>query len=217
MRVFELDISWAATASERRHLQWELLAREEVRGVFLTARDDVLAVLFASDRGAFDAWAGTLEPGRSIRPEIARGGAVIRRRASLPLLFLGAMLVLVPWSGWLVISLPCRYLSRHWGIAWAGFDAGLAVALGLTGLAALRRAAWLDRAAVAAGTLLAADAWFDVLTSHGADAVALAATEALAIELPLACLCIWLAHAIAQPRAHDSSTAMPTTQREGAI
>jgi hypothetical protein len=217
MRVFELDISWAATASERRHLQWELLAREEVRGVFLTARDDVLAVLFASDRGAFDAWAGTLEPGRSIRPEIARGGAVIRRRASLPLLFLGAMLVLVPWSGWLVISLPCRYLSRHWGIAWAGFDAGLAVALGLTGLAALRRAAWLDRAAVAAGTLLAADAWFDVLTSHGADAVALAATEALAIELPLACLCIWLAHAIAQPRAHNSSTAMPTTQREGAI
>jgi hypothetical protein len=217
MRVFELDISWAATASERRHLQWELLAREEVRGVFLTARDDVLAVLFASDRGAFDAWAGTLEPGRSIRPEIARGGAVIRRRASLPLLCLGAMLGLVPWSGWLVSSLPCRYLSRHWGIAWAGFDAGLAVALGLTGLAALRRAAWLDRAAVAAGTLLAADAWFDVLTSHGADAVALAATEALAIELPLACLCIWLAHAIAQPRAHDSSTAMPTTQREGAI
>jgi hypothetical protein len=143
--------------------------------------------------------------------------AVIQRRASLPLLFLGTMLVLVPWSGWLVISLPCRYLSRHWGIAWAGFDAGLAVALGLTGLAALRRAAWLDRAAVAAATLLAADAWFDVLTSQGAAAVALAATEALAIELPLACLCIWLAQAVAQPRATDSRTAMPTTHREGAI
>jgi hypothetical protein len=142
---------------------------------------------------------------------------VIRRRASLPLLFLGATLVLVPWSGWLVISLPCRYLSRHWGIAWAGFDAGLAIALALTGLGVLRRAAWLDRAAVATGTLLAADAWFDVLTSRGAAALAVAATEALAIELPLACLCIWLAHAVAQPRTHDSRTAMPTTHREGAI
>jgi hypothetical protein len=63
MTVFELDISWAATASERRHLQWELLAREEVRGVFLTAREDALAVLFSGDRLAFDAWARTLKPG----------------------------------------------------------------------------------------------------------------------------------------------------------
>ena len=70
MRVFELDISWAETASERRHLHWELLAREEVRGVFLTARDDALAVLFAGDRCAFDAWAGTLEPRRAFDPEL---------------------------------------------------------------------------------------------------------------------------------------------------
>jgi hypothetical protein len=62
MRIFELDISWAATASERRHLHWQLLAREEVRGVFLTAREDALAVLFSGERPAFDAWARTLEP-----------------------------------------------------------------------------------------------------------------------------------------------------------
>jgi hypothetical protein len=75
MRVFELDISWAATASERRHLQWELLASEKVRGVFLTAREDALAVLFAGDRGAFDGWAGTLEHGGAFDPglsEVAR-------------------------------------------------------------------------------------------------------------------------------------------------
>jgi hypothetical protein len=71
---FELDISWAATASERRHLQWELLAREEVRGIFLTARDDVLAVLFAGDRGAFNAWAGTLEPGGAFDPRLHEVG-----------------------------------------------------------------------------------------------------------------------------------------------
>jgi hypothetical protein len=142
---------------------------------------------------------------------------VKRRSALLALLFLAAALVLVPWSGWLVISLPCRYVSRHWGIAWAGFDGGLALALALTGLAALRRADWLDRAAVAAGTLLAADAWFDVLTSRGATAVAVAAIEALAIELPLALLCMWLARTFTQPRTHDSHTAIATTNKEGAL
>jgi hypothetical protein len=142
---------------------------------------------------------------------------VKRRSALLALLFLAAALVLVPWSGWLVISLPCRYVSRHWGIAWAGFDGGLALALALTGLAALRRADWLDRAAVAAGTLLAADAWFDVLTSRGATAVAVSAIEALAIELPLALLCIWLARTFTQPRTHDSHTAIATTNKEGAL
>jgi hypothetical protein len=142
---------------------------------------------------------------------------VKRRSALLALLFVAAALVLVPWGGWLVISLPCRYVSRHWGIAWAGFDGGLALALALTGLAALRRADWLDRAAVAAGTLLAADAWFDVLTSRGATAVAVSAIEALAIELPLALLCIWLARTFTQPRTHDSHTAIATTNKEGAL
>ena len=128
----------------------------------------------------------------------------------LPLLLVGSALVLVPWIGWLVVSLPCRYLSRHWGIAWGGFDAGLALALGLTGLAALRRSPWLDRAAVAAATLLAADVWFDVLTSRGASDVAVATAEALAIELPLALLCIRLAH---RSGAHPSTA---TTERKGA-
>ncbi len=63
MSFYELDISWAATADERRRLHWELLAPEQVQGVFLTAREDALAVLFAGDRIAFDAWARTLEPG----------------------------------------------------------------------------------------------------------------------------------------------------------
>jgi hypothetical protein len=62
MSVYELDISWATTARERRRLHWELLACEKVRGVFLTARDDVLVVLFGGDRLIFKAWARTLEP-----------------------------------------------------------------------------------------------------------------------------------------------------------
>ncbi len=125
----------------------------------------------------------------------------------------------MPWIGWLAVSLPCRYVSRHWGVAWAGFDTGLAAALALTCVAALRRAHWLDRAAVAAATLLAADAWFDVVTSRGAAAGVLATTQAVAVELPIALLCLWLIPAAA--RRQDSgarpATTATTTTRQGAF
>jgi len=62
MSVYELDISWATSASERRRLRWELIASDEVKGVFLTARDDVLAVLYEGNRREFDALARTLAP-----------------------------------------------------------------------------------------------------------------------------------------------------------
>jgi hypothetical protein len=133
-------------------------------------------------------------------------------RIAVPMFLGAAALVLVPWIGWLAISLPCRYLSRHWGVAWAGFDTALAAALALTCIAALRRAPWLDRAAIAAATLLAADAWFDVVTSRGAAAVALATTEAVGVELPVALLCLWLMRAVARPEATAT-----TTTREGAF
>jgi hypothetical protein len=132
------------------------------------------------------------------------------RRPSLPLLFASAALVLVPWIGLLVVSL---YSVRHWGIAWAGFDAGLALALGLTAYAALRRTPWLDRAASAAGTLLIADAWFDVVTARSTGAIALAMTEALGIELPLALLCIWVAQT-SRPR---QPLATAHTNQQGAL
>ena len=52
--IYMLDTSWATTADDLRHLNWELLVSGEVHGVFLTARDDTLAVLFSGDRRAFD-------------------------------------------------------------------------------------------------------------------------------------------------------------------
>jgi hypothetical protein len=123
----------------------------------------------------------------------------------------GAALVLVPWIVWLATSLPCRHLSRHWGIAWAGFDAALATTLALTAVAALRRAPWLDRVAVAAATLLAADAWFDVITSRGAAAVVLATVEAVAVELPIALLCLWLIRADPSRRVSSTTAVAKTT------
>ena len=60
MRIYRLDISWAVTANQRRHLRWELLTCEEICGVFATARPDVLAVLFSGDRLHFRELAASL-------------------------------------------------------------------------------------------------------------------------------------------------------------
>jgi hypothetical protein len=62
MSIYELEVGWAATANERRYLHWELLACDEVVGVFGAARDDVLVVLFSGDRDRFHAWARSLAP-----------------------------------------------------------------------------------------------------------------------------------------------------------
>ena len=62
MSIYELDIGWAESANERRYLRWELIACDEVRGVFPTDRQDVLAVLFTGDRSAFVAWKRSFAP-----------------------------------------------------------------------------------------------------------------------------------------------------------
>jgi hypothetical protein len=62
MSLYELEISWAATANERRYVQWELLACDRVRGVFQTACDDTLAVLFDGGPAQFHDWASRIGP-----------------------------------------------------------------------------------------------------------------------------------------------------------
>jgi hypothetical protein len=63
MSLYELEIRWAQTANERRYLQWELLACDDVHGVFHTAREEALAVLFDGGRREFDDWASTIASG----------------------------------------------------------------------------------------------------------------------------------------------------------
>jgi hypothetical protein len=60
MSIFELEIGWAAARNQRRYLDWELLACDEVRGVFPAGRDDTLLVLFSGDRLDFRSWARSL-------------------------------------------------------------------------------------------------------------------------------------------------------------
>ena len=62
MTICDLDTSWALTYGDRNYLHWELVACDEVRGVFLTTQADVLTVLFDGDRPDFEEWASTLVP-----------------------------------------------------------------------------------------------------------------------------------------------------------
>ena len=106
--------------------------------------------------------------------------------------FLSIALILLPWSLWLLVTLPRRTAAYHWGVAWAGFDLLLSVALAGTAFAVWRGSSWLMTFAGAAAALLICDAWFDVLTSSPA-ARPLAIAEALVLELPLAFACVWVA------------------------
>src|ERR1041385_3650177 len=87
----------------------------------------------------------------------------IRTRA-LPILTLVA-LFLLPWTVWLTVTLPSRHVSEHWDAAWVGFDSAEMLAIATTVVGIYRRAPWVEVTASIAGTLLLADAWFDILLS----------------------------------------------------
>src|SRR5262249_22518992 len=110
------------------------------------------------------------------------------------LLFALGALVLLPWVAVLVVALPSAHRAAHWDIAWAGFDVGLALLLAAVAVTAWRRSPWFEGAATSAATLLVVDAWFDVLPSSSRAELALAGAEAAFVELPLAILCLVLAH-----------------------
>ena len=100
-----------------------------------------------------------------------------------------AAVALVPWSIALTMQLPAHHVARHWDVAWAGFDAGMAVVLIATVVAAIRGSAWLTGLAMAAAAMLLCDAWFDVVTS-APDERWVAVASALVVELPLAVVCV---------------------------
>ncbi|MGJ5748914.1 hypothetical protein FB563_6481 [Streptomyces puniciscabiei] len=118
-------------------------------------------------------------------------GAAMRRRHRRVLRQLGmCVLLLVPWTVYLAVSLPDRFEARYWPMVWVGFDVMLLVSLVAAGLAVwLRRQAMVPLSYVAA-TLLICDAWFDVSLDWGRADVWVSAASAALVELPLAVLLI---------------------------
>ena len=120
----------------------------------------------------------------------------------------GAALLLVPWAVALTAELPAHHVARHWDVAWAGFDAGLAIVLLATVAAVVRRSAWRAVIAGGAAAMLVCDAWFDVVTSSDQLDLWLAVAAAVVVELPLAGVCILVAHRSLPPR-ETGPAAMP--------
>ncbi|GAA3143242.1 hypothetical protein GCM10010530_73690 [Kribbella aluminosa] len=98
----------------------------------------------------------------------------------------GVAAVLLPWCLILAATLPSSYEVGHWKLTWIGLDCGTAIAAGLTAYLLHKRNRHAVLTAMAAGTLLIADAWFDVSTAAAGFDRTLSLTEALLVELPLA-------------------------------
>jgi hypothetical protein len=108
-----------------------------------------------------------------------------RRRHSLELCLV-CTIGLIPWTVVLALTLPNQYQANHWRLTWVGFDVLLLLGMGITSYLGWRRRQAVIGAAIAVGTLLVCDAWFDISLDLGTSGVWLSLASALFIELPLA-------------------------------
>ncbi len=104
------------------------------------------------------------------------------------------------------MQLPAHHVARHWDVAWAGFDAGMAAVLLATVVAAVRGSAWLTGLALAAAAMLLCDAWFDVVTSARPVDLWVAVASAVAVELPLAAICVVVSRSALRGRGYSPAT-----------
>jgi hypothetical protein len=99
----------------------------------------------------------------------------------------------VPWIVYLWVTLPQHADSRHYRLAWTGFDVALVLGLARTGQLLWRGRTRVELPAVMTATLLVVDAWFDVTTSPTRRDELFALATAALVELPLAALLAWIA------------------------
>jgi len=119
---------------------------------------------------------------------------VPRLRGWLAPIFFLAGLGLLPWTAYLIATLPSRHLQTgYYDLAWGGFDVALAALLVATGVGLLRRKLWVQSTATAAATMLVCDAWFDVLSSQPGAERLIAVVLAVLVELPSALVCLLIA------------------------
>jgi hypothetical protein len=105
----------------------------------------------------------------------------------------GSFLFLIPWIGYLSVSLPTHREVDQWRLAWVGFDGALIAAIGITALCAWRRLQIFVPWAMVTATLLCCDAWFDIVLDWNSDELTGAVLTAAFAELPLAALLLYVA------------------------
>ena len=100
-------------------------------------------------------------------------------------LMVGGSMAMVPWLGYLSVTLPENYVAHNWPVTWIGFDILLVVFMLATATLGYLRRQLLVLSAFTTGVLLVCDAWFDLMTAGPRDRW-LSLITALLIELPLA-------------------------------
>lgn len=110
-------------------------------------------------------------------------------------LMIGGSIAMVPWLGYLAVTLPHNYVAHNWPVTWIGFDILLVAFMLTTAVLGYLRRQLLVLAAFTTGVLLICDAWFD-LTTAGPKDVWLSMVTALGIEVPLAIFMIFTAQRI---------------------
>jgi hypothetical protein len=131
--------------------------------------------------------------------ELEAALGVIPPRPQLPLprwlgpLALSCVVGIIPWIIYLAVTLPGRSRADDYDIAWVGFDCAMAVVLGALAYCALTRKPVTGPIAAVAATMLAMDAWFDVVTTEPGARFTFAVLSAVFAELPLAVICAWTA------------------------
>ncbi len=113
------------------------------------------------------------------------------RRVRLSLMIGGSM-VMIPWLGYLSLTLPANYVAHNWPATWVGFDLLLMGFMMATAVLGYLRRQLLVPAAFTTGVLLICDAWFDLMTAGPRD-IWLSVITALLIEVPLAIFMIFSA------------------------
>ena len=145
--------------------------------------DDQIAAMSATERREL---IQRLErPFAELLPE----SVLVRVRRVRLVLVSGAIVGLIPWTVYLAITLPDKYIAHNWPATWVGFDVLLLVFMAVTALLGLLRRQLLVLTAFTTGILLICDAWFDVMTAAPDDRWLSLLTAVLG-ELPLAVLLI---------------------------
>jgi hypothetical protein len=121
--------------------------------------------------------------------EILPAPALQRIRRIRLVLMSAGVVGLIPWTVYLGLTLPNRYVTYDWTATWVGFDVLLLTFMAATAVLGLLRRQLVMMAAFTTGVLLVCDAWFDVMTAAPADMWVSVLTAVLA-ELPLAVLLI---------------------------
>ncbi len=135
---------------------------------------------------------------------IERTERIRRERRLFMTLIFGSALFLIPWTIFLAVSLPKRFLTGHWDAAWVGFDIVLTASLALTAWAAWRRRHLLIFAALVTATLLIVDAWFDILTASPRNDLLVSLATGLLGNLPLATLLVIVSYRLVKVSAHTA-------------